>query len=118
MGMKSVPSICFCVLLLGATVFAQSRPRTGGPEAAVSSPSFEASLGYVYDRMSGPPSQWIGLNGINADGLVKFTSRWGATVDASFARAGNAFATGHSANVLSGLAGPVFYPMGRRRTEV
>jgi hypothetical protein len=97
-----------CIFLFVAPLMAQSRFDTQAA-ATATGPSFEASLGYVYFSMA-TPSQRIGLAGVDASGLVKFDAHWAATADATYARTGDVFDTGHSANVLSFLAGPVFYP--------
>jgi hypothetical protein len=106
-----------CIFLLFvAPLMAQARLQTD-VAAAATGPSFEASLGYVYFSMA-MPSQRVGLSGLDANGLVKFHSRWGVTVDSIYARTGNVLGTGHSANVLSFLAGPVFYPAVFRKSEI
>jgi hypothetical protein len=102
-----------CVFLFVAPLLAQSHWGPGGP-AGATSPSFEASLGYVYLDMAMPSQQRVGLAGIDANGLVRFAPRWAATVDGTYAATSNVFATGHGANILSLLAGPVFYPVNGR----
>jgi len=98
-----------CVFLLVAPLLAQAHLGTGEPAAGATGPAFEASLGYVYLSMA-MPSQRVGLTGLDANGLVRFASRWGATVDSTYAGTGNVLGTGHGGSVLSCLAGPVFYP--------
>jgi hypothetical protein len=99
--------ILACIFLFVAPLLAQSRLESGEPAATATGPSFEASLGYVYFDMA-MPSQRVALTGADASGLVKFNSHWGATIDSTYASAGNVLGTGHGANVLSFLAGPVF----------
>jgi hypothetical protein len=106
-----------CVFLLVAPLLAQSRFDSREAAAAATGPSFEVSLGYVYFSMP-LPSQRVGLTGADASALVKFNSQWAAKVDSTYARTGNVFDTGHSANVLSFLAGPVFYPPVLRRAGI
>jgi hypothetical protein len=96
-----------CLFLFVAPLLAQARLQAGGVGATV--PSFETSIGYVYFNMD-MPSQRVGLTGLDANALVNFNSRWGATLDSAYARTGSVFGSGHSANVLSLVAGPVFYP--------
>jgi hypothetical protein len=99
-----------CVFLLVAPLLAQSRFDSSREAAATATgPAFELSLGYVYFSMP-LPSQRVGLTGVDASALVKFDRYWGLKVDSTYARTGNVFDTGHSANVLSFLGGPVFYP--------
>ncbi len=99
--------VVVCMLLFVAPLLAQDRLQAGEIGATV--PSVEASLGYVYFNMD-MPSQRLGLTGLEGSGLVNFNSRWGVTADAMYVRNGSVFGTGQSANVLSLLAGPVFYP--------
>ena len=109
-----------CIFLFVAPLLAQSRFDSRDAAAATATgPSFEVSLGYVYFSMP-LPSQRVGLAGVDASALVKFGSHscWAAQADATYARTGNVFDTGHSANVLSFLAGPVFYPPVFRRAGI
>jgi len=107
--MRIVRRISACVVLFAAPLLAQARMEAGEAAAGATGPAFEASLGYVYFSMA-TPSQRVGLTGLDANGLVRFDSRWAATVDSTYAGTGNVLGTGHSGNVLSCLAGPVFYP--------
>jgi hypothetical protein len=106
-----------CVFLLVAPLLAQARLQSAEAAAGATGPAFEASLGYVYLSMA-MPSQRVGLSGLDANGLVRVASRWGATVDSTYAGAGNVLATGHSGSVVSCLAGPVFYPVGHGQTGI
>lgn len=107
--------ICVCIFLFVAPLLAQS--RLAGAAAGATGPSFEASLGFVYFSLA-MPSQHVGLTGLDGNGLVKFSPRWGVTVDSTYARTGNILGTGHSASVMDFLAGPVFYPAVFRRSEI
>ncbi|MGP0017412.1 MAG: hypothetical protein ACLPHP_02490 [Candidatus Sulfotelmatobacter sp.] len=102
-----------CIFLFVAPLVAQSH-WAGGPPAAATNPTFEASLGFVYLSMPVPSQQRVGLTGFDANGLVRFLPRWGASVDGTYSSTGNVFNTGHGANILSLLAGPVFYPVNGR----
>lgn len=116
-GIRIMRRIFACVFLLVAPLLAQARLGTGEAAAGATGPTFEASLGYVYLSMA-TPSQRVGLAGLDANGLVRLTSRWGATIDSIYAGTGNVLGTGHSGNVLSCLAGPVFYPVGHGQTGI
>jgi len=105
--------VLVCVFLFVAPLLAQSHWGSSGPPPGAIIPTFEASMGYVYFDMA-MPSQRVGLTGIDANAAVRFAPRWGATVDGTYASTGNVFDTGQSANVLSLLAGPVFYPVNGR----
>jgi hypothetical protein len=101
--------ISACIFLLVAPLLAQDQLQTGGAAAGATGPGYEVSLGYVYLSMA-MPSQRVGFNGVDANGLVRFASRWGATVDSTYAHTGDVLGTGYNGNLLSCLAGPVFYP--------
>lgn len=107
--------ILVCIFLFAAPLLAQS--RLAGAAAGATGPSFEASLGFVYFSLA-MPSQHVGLTGLDGNGLVKFSPRWGVTVDSTYARTGNILGTGHSASVMDFLAGPVFYPAVFRKSEI
>ena len=107
--------IIVCVLLLVAPLLAQS--HLAGAAAGATGPSVETSLGFVYYSLD-MPSQRVGLIGLDGNGLIKFHTRWGVTVDSTYARTGNVLGTGHSASVMDFLAGPVFYPAVFRKSEI
>ena len=115
--MRIIEKVAVCIFFLVAPLFAQ-RFVTGAPPAAATSPVFEASAGYNYLALDTLSGQRIGLSGVDANGLVDFNSRWGMTVDSSYARVGNVLGTGHSGNVLSLLTGPVFYPAEHGNTRI
>lgn len=108
--------VVFCILVFVAPLFAQ-RYVDSAPPVAATTPIFEVSTGFTYLALDTPSRQRIGLSGIDANGFVDFNSRWGMMVDSSYARSGNVLGTGHSGNVLSCLAGPVFYPLEYGKTE-
>jgi opacity protein-like surface antigen len=116
--MRVQRKVAFCIFFLVAPVLAQDRLATGAPTAAVTSPVFEASAGYVYLDLDNPSQQRVGLNGVDANGFVDVNARWGMVVDLSYARTGNVLGTEHSGNVLSALAGPVFYPAEYRNARI
>jgi hypothetical protein len=68
--------------------------------------------------MNTPSQPETGLSGVDGNILVDINSRWGLTVDSSYVRTGNVLGTGHSGNVLSLLAGPMFYPVNGRKTRI
>ena len=115
MGMKSIRRIFLCVFLLGAQLFGQTRDAN---RPAATAPALEVSAGYVFMSMSQPSLSRLDLNGVDANGLVQFSPRWGATADFTFARAGNVPGTNHSDNVFSGLVGPVFFLRETEKTAI
>lgn len=103
--------ILACIFLLVPPLLAQG--RLNGPPPGATGPSVEASVGYVYFSMA-MPSQRVALQGADANGLIKISTRWAATVDATYAHTGNVLGTGYNGNFLSFMAGPAFYPVVHR----
>lgn len=91
--------------------------RSGAPPAAATGPSFDVSAGYSFLAMQVPSEGEANLGGVDGSGAIDFTRRWGAVVDASYVRGSDVFGTGYNSYVLSALAGPTFYPFGRRGTS-
>jgi opacity protein-like surface antigen len=102
--MKTFPRILTCFLIFAAPALAQS-PRITGTAAIVN-----ASVGYTYLSLEMPSSPRIDLNGIDLSVTANFLHRLGATADLSYARSSIVSVTGHPADVLTYLVGPVFYP--------
>jgi opacity protein-like surface antigen len=57
-----------------------------------------------------PLSNRVNLSGVDATATADLSPRFGVSVDSGYVRAANVFDTGRHADVLSYLAGPVFYP--------
>jgi opacity protein-like surface antigen len=57
-----------------------------------------------------PLSNRVNLSGVDATATADLSPRFGVSVDSSYVRAANVLDTGRHADVLSYLAGPVFYP--------
>ena len=113
--MKSLRLIACGIFLIGASLMAQSG-SDASPAGTAS--NFEASAGYLFMSMTSPSTGRLNLSGVDANGIVQITPRWGGMVDFGFARAGEVPGTGHSDRVFSALVGPVFYVMQHPKTTV
>src|SRR5579863_1966064 len=109
MGMQFArrTSFSFFLFLITARLFAQAPMAKDRP--AGEAPIFEAGGGYVFMSMTSPSTPRVNFNGVNGNALLHFSPRWGATLDLTFARAGNVGGTNHADNVFSALIGPVYY---------
>jgi len=76
-----------CILFLVTPLFAQNYV-TGGAPAAATNAVFHASAGYTYVALNTPSQPTVGLNGIDANGFVDVTPRWGLMADTCYARMG------------------------------
>ncbi|MGO9863815.1 MAG: outer membrane protein [Terriglobales bacterium] len=116
--MAVVRKVAAAILLMAAPLLAQVRATASGAPAAATGPVFQASAGYTYLLMGTPSQPQTALNGVDGAALLDLTSHWGLTADASYVRTGDVFATSHSGNVISLLAGPVLYPASWRKTRI
>ncbi len=103
--------IALLLALFSTRAFAQEPISTG------SGPAITASLGYSY--LSLPiASTRIDMNGLGASVTADFRSRFGAKLDLNYVRQSNLFGTGHHGDLLSGMLGPMFYPVSKERLAV
>ena len=112
-----------CILFLPTLALAQSPPASenlprlskGRPVAAATGLAIRASVGYSYINLAMPSSSRVNLSGVNTAFTADILPRIGVTADLTYARASNLLNTGHHADVLSYLAGPVFYAVRYKR---
>src|ERR1700737_4758647 len=98
--MRIMGKIAVCILFLVAPLLAQ-RFVARVPPTAATGPVFEASAGYTYLVLDTPSRQRVGLSGVDANGFVDFSPRWGMMVDSSYAPIANVLGTGHRGNFLA-----------------
>jgi opacity protein-like surface antigen len=90
-----------------------------GPVVAGIAPALEAGVGYSYVDASVPSFQSrLGMNGIQLVGNADISRRFGVAAELGYARSFNAYSSGHSADLLTYMAGPVFYPLRKRNMNV
>ena len=106
--MKETSALLLLLALYAPWTMAQS------PRAAAIGSHISASLGYSYTNMEVSTSSRIQLNGLDAALAIDVLPRLGARVDVGYARASNVLNSGRHGDVLSYLAGPVFYPVRHR----
>jgi hypothetical protein len=115
--MKKIWS-CFALfvpLFFVPQVRAQNSAFAEGPVFAGGGPVLEAGLGSSYINMDIPGAGRVPLYGADATFSAEFAHCIGLKLDAGYARGFNVAGTGHSADVLNYLAGPVFYVARHRR---
>ena len=88
------------------------------PGVAGAAPSMEAGIGYSYVNVDVPSQNRIAMNGVDASFTADFRRRFGIRFDLGYDRASNVFDTNRHADLLTYMAGPVFYPVRRRRFSV
>ena len=78
----------------------------------------EAGIGYSYLNVDVPSQNRIAMNGVDASFTADFRSRFGIRFDVGYDRTSNVFGTTRHADLLTYMAGPVFYPVLRKRFSV
>jgi opacity protein-like surface antigen len=113
MSMKTVVKMLLLAILVLPTAHAQ------GPVVAGIAPVLEAGVGYTYID-AGVPSQTarLGMNGIQLVGNADFSRRFGVQLDLGYSRNFNAYSSNHTADLLTYMAGPVFYPVRKRNYNI
>jgi hypothetical protein len=99
--------LCLCILALGTSMMGQD-PFVA-PVPALKSPAYDVGLGYDYLVLQDPSAPGVALNGLDANGVMKFNPKWAANIDVSYVRKGNVLGSGRVGYVLNFLAGPEFY---------
>jgi len=104
------------VLLL--VILAAPVARGQHPIMAGVAPVLEAGVGYSYLDATVPSEGKLAMNGVQGIVNADVSRRFGAKVEVGYARNFNAFGTGRSADLLTYLAGPVFYPVRKRNLNI
>lgn len=110
--MKTILKLSLLLMLFAPLAHGQ------GPIVAGAGPVVEAGIGYSYVSGIVPSEARQGLNGAQVMANADLSRRLGVKLDVGYARTFDSFNTGRSADLLTYMAGPVFYPVRRRRTNV
>lgn len=89
-----------------------------GPISAGSSQAQELGVGFSYTQANVPSEGQIGINGVQAVFSADLNRHFALKTDFGYSRTFNAFHTGHSADLMTYMAGPVFYAVRRRKVTV
>ena len=108
--MKNQTKLVVSLLALGSMLPAAPRARAQGPLLTGIGPTIEGNLGFEYLGQQVPAAARVLMNGVDAGVTVGVSRRFAVRADLGYARAGNVFSTGHHSDILSYLAGPVYYP--------
>jgi len=110
--MRTILLVVLLTILIAPVAHAQ------GPIVAGLAPSLEAGVGYSYVDASVPSQSKLGMNGVLLSGDADFSRRFGVALDLGYSRTWNAYNSGHSADLLTYMGGPVFYPIRKRNLNV
>jgi Outer membrane protein beta-barrel domain len=110
--MRTILKVLLLTILLAPVVRAQ------GPVVAGIAPVLEAGIGYTYVDAGVPSQSKIGMNGIQLVGNADINRHFGVAAEVGYARNFNALDSGRTADILTYMAGPVFYPIRKRNMNV
>jgi opacity protein-like surface antigen len=110
--MRTIRKVLLLTILLAPVVRAQ------GPVVAGIAPVLEAGIGYTYVDAGIPSQSKIGMNGIQLVGNADINRHFGVAAEVGYARNFNVLDSGRTADILTYMAGPVFYPIRKRNMNV
>jgi hypothetical protein len=99
-------------------MFAAPFVHAQGPRVAGVGPVIEAGVGYQYVDASVPSQNSLGMNGVQMVANADFSRRFGVALDLGYSRNFDAYNSGHTADLLTYMAGPIFYPVRKRNWYV
>jgi hypothetical protein len=106
-----------CGALAWGLILAAPRAAGQGPIVTATGPEIEAHGGFEYIGQQVPGASSVPMYGVNSGLTVGISKHFGVRLDLGYARASNVFDTGYSSDILSYMAGPVFYPVRTRRVS-
>jgi opacity protein-like surface antigen len=104
--------------LLLVTLGLAAQARAQGPVIAGVAPVIEGGIGYSYMRSNVPSQGNIAMNGVLVSGSGDLNAHFGAKLEVWYSRSFDAFQTGRSADILTYMGGPVFYPVRHRKFSI
>jgi opacity protein-like surface antigen len=110
--MKTILKTLLLVLLVAQVAYAQ------GPVVAGIAPVLEAGVGYSYVDAGVPSQSRLGMNGIQLVGNADISRRFGVAAELGYARSFDAYSSGRSADIMTYMAGPVFYAVRKQKVNV
>jgi hypothetical protein len=110
--MRTILKLLLLVILFVPLAQAQN------PIVAGIAPVLEAGGGYSYIDAGIPSQNKLPMNGVQLVGNADFSRRFGLALDLGYARNFDAYNSGRTADLLTYMAGPVFYPVRKRYWNV
>ena len=116
--MGSLNKISPLLIPLALLLLASPAARSQTPLPAGRSSALDFALGFTDVQMNVPGSGRVNMTGADATMTAQLVPRIGIAMDLTYARSHEVFGTGHHNDVLSCLAGPVFYVARHRRSTL
>ena len=106
------------LLLVPLILLVTPAAHAQGPVVAGMAPVLEAGFGYSYTNANVPSQGTLGMNGVQGVFNGDFSRHFGVKFDVGYSRVFDAFHSGRTADVLTYMGGPVFYPIRHRNYNV
>jgi opacity protein-like surface antigen len=113
--MKRLTKIAVACMVVWCGFLAVPRAVGQGPVFSGTGPEIEAHGGFEYIGQQVPTATRVPMYGVNSGLTVGLLKRLGVRLDLGYARAGNVFDSGYHSDILTYIAGPVFYPVRTQR---
>jgi len=88
------------------------------PISAGVAPLQEGGVGFSYIQVNVPSEGQLAINGVEGVFSTDLQKHFGIKTDFGYSRTLDAFHTGHSADLMTYMAGPAFYAVRRRKMYV
>jgi opacity protein-like surface antigen len=95
-----------------------SQARAQGPVIAGVAPVIEGGIGYSYMKSNVPSQGNMAMKGILMSASGDLNAHFGVKLEVGYWRSFDAFQTGRSADILTYMGGPVFYPVRRSKFDI
>jgi len=105
--MKTMFTLCLLLVLLGLA----PQGRAQAPAIAGVAPVIEWGIGNTYMQSTVPSQGKMAMTGILISGSEDINAHFAAKLEVGYSRSFDAFQTGRSADILTYMGGPVFYPV-------
>ena len=112
--MRTMLKLSFLLVTLGLA----PQSRAQGPVVAGVAPVFEGGAGYSYMESQVPSQGNLIMKGILVSASGDLNAHFGVKMEVAYSRSFDAFQTGRKADILTYMAGPVFYPVRRPKFDI
>ena len=112
--MRKMINLWFALVILGMA----SQARAQGPVVAGVAPVVDGGIGYTYMNSNVPSEGTLAMKGLLFSGSKDLNAHFGVKLEVGYSRSFDAFQTGRSADILSYMAGPVFYPVRHSKFDI
>lgn len=112
--MRTTHKLWLLVVMLGLAPVARAQAPVFGGVA----PVVEWGAGYTYTQSTVPSQGKLTMKGGLLSASKDLNAHFAVKVQAGYSRSTDAFQTGRSADILTYMAGPVFYPLRRSKFDI